>query len=874
MCKFYSAPPSKSISEIPLSTPISASKILSNLQLSDWRCSITTFKCFTGTKPDREFENIPWNETCILLCSKKPAIIEDKKQGQFFVPCLLKEAPFVGNTLEFAKKNGKPTIGKMRSKLHVTQSEILIIDIDGLPEINFEAGLAEIKADGISFLAYTTHSHGSTEKPGMRVRLIILLNRQVTIAEYAASWHGFDQHYWRGGAGKADASGANLYQQQGTWCCHPSRIDQAQHWINDAGVASADALIEIGRAFLGEQSSKKLPVTLSDNEYPPTDANKVADACKQIGAFRDLKGANQNETVWRDSLGIVGFCEDGEELCHEWSSGHSEYDRAKTERKIKDRMRIPPTTCAQFKKSNLAGCNGCIQQCKSPITLGWIRENFTEESLSHSNTSDNEVSASLSEQNTSIPPTDTEVIASLAAMSPIEYDRIRVEKAKELGIQVKTLDTQVKEMRNEKTDSDNLLFPEIEPYPEPINLALLLEEISETIRRFIILDAEQADTAALWIAHTYLIDIFDISPLAIINAPEKACAKTLFQTLLALMSYRSLPAANASASALFRAIESWKPTIFFDEADTFFRNNFDLQGLVNAGYKRGGYVLRSEPTGESFEPRMFSVYSAKSIAGIALEKHLPDSTMSRGIIFNMRRKLSNETIMRMRNADNGVFDAIVSKLMRFALDYSQQIRLARPSLPEALSDRNQDNWEALLAIAECAGNEWLQRANSAAIKLSSAGEASVSTGNELLADIRDIFESKNVEKISSVELIEVLVADEESPWATYNRGKPISPRQLAKLLTGYDIKSKTVRLKNNYTPKGYDFGQFEDAFARYLPQILPPQCNVSSISSSSITACVADKTPHVSPPVHSISLETLPDSNSEDVSNKTQLIDY
>ena len=125
--------------------------------------------------------------------------------------------------------------------------------------------------------------------------------------------------------------------------------------------------------------------------------------------------------------------------------------------------------------------------------------------------------------------------------------------------------------------------------------------------------------------------------------------------------------------------------------------------MVNAGYKRGGYVLRSEATGDSFEPRMFSVYGAKSIAGIALEKHLPDSTMSRGVVFNMRRKLPHETVERMRDADDAAFDRLASQLARFAVDYSQQVRLARPDLPDELSDRAQDNWEPLLAIAACAG---------------------------------------------------------------------------------------------------------------------------------------------------------------------------
>ena len=219
--------------------------------------------------------------------------------------------------------------------------------------------------------------------------------------------------------------------------------------------------------------------------------------------------------------------------------------------------------------------------------------------------------------------------------------------------------------------------------------------------------------------------------------------------------------------------------------------------------------------GENHEPRQFNVWGPKALAGISLEKHLPDATMSRGIRIIMRRKMPHESVTRLRHAESGPFETIKSKLARFANDYSQQVQMARPVLPEALSDRDKDNWEPLLAIAGCAGPEWEQRAISAALKLSSASESSVSIGNELLADIRDVFASKRVDKISTVDLLAGLSEDPEMPWSTYNRGKPLTARQLATLLKGYGIQSKTVRFKTE-TPKGFDTTQFEEVFARYL----------------------------------------------------------
>ncbi len=479
--------------------------------------------------------------------------------------------------------------------------------------------------------------------------------------------------------------------------------------------------------------------------------------------------------------------------------------------------------------------------------------------------------------------TDSEVIARLASMTTMEYDRLRKEEARALGIQISTLDDLVKAARNEDDAADRLPFPEVEPYPDPINPAQLFDEVSDTILRFVVMEKDQADAAALWTAHTHVIDDVENSPLALIDSPEKACAKTLFQEILWLMSHRPLPAANASLSALFRAVELWRPTLFIDEADTFFRDNPELHGMVNAGYKRGGFVLRSEAVGDNYVPRQFSVYGAKSIAGIRLAKHLPDSTMSRGIVFNLRRKMPHEKVARLRHADSKVFSVIVSKLARFADDYSQQIRQARPLLPNELSDRAQDNWEPLLAIAACAGPDWIRRATAAALKLSRASEQSVSTGNELLADIRQVFKGRQGHKISTAALIGALVADEEKGWSSYNHGKPLTPRQLAKQLSGYDIKSKTVRLGHANTPKGYEQSQFADAFARYLPAPLnaPQQRNDAQESNNDIGLDVADETQRsdddapggvadVSPQVSNMS-EVSPPCDGEPHANRDEL---
>ena len=304
-----------------------------------------------------------------------------------------------------------------------------------------------------------------------------------------------------------------------------------------------------------------------------------------------------------------------------------------------------------------------------------------------------------------------------------------------------------------------------------------------------------------------------------------ACGKSVLLDVIGRMSARPLPVSNVSTASLFRSVELWSPTLLIDEADTFVRENGELKGLINAGHTRANaFVLRVE--GDNHEPRRFPVWGAKALAGINLQRHLPEATTSRAIVFNLRRKLQHESVERLRHADSRMFEEITSKLARFAEDYAEQVRRARPALPDALNDRDQDNWEPLMAIAECAGPDWVQRATAAALKLSGTNADSTSTGHELLVDIREIFVREQVDKISTADLIYELCVDDERPWDSYNRGREITPRQLANLLSPYGIKSKTVRVDGR-TPKGYAASQFIDAFARYLadPVEMPQTSN-------------------------------------------------
>ena len=79
------------------------------------------------------------------------------------------------------------------------------------------------------------------------------------------------------------------------------------------------------------------------------------------------------------------------------------------------------------------------------------------------------------------------------------------------------------------------------------------------------------------------------------------------------------------------------------------------------------------------------------------------------------------------------------------------------------------------------------------------------------------FAEKGTDRLPSAALLEHLCADDMAPWAGYNRGKPISQRQIAKRLGEYGIAPKNMRLPSGGVVKGYLLADCADAFARFIP---------------------------------------------------------
>ncbi|MFY9657099.1 MAG: DUF3631 domain-containing protein [Methylocystis sp.] len=415
-------------------------------------------------------------------------------------------------------------------------------------------------------------------------------------------------------------------------------------------------------------------------------------------------------------------------------------------------------------------------------------------------------------------------------MDILSYERERAAAAHRLGVRTSALDAEVARLRAQlSAKSAEGLCADVEPWPEPVEVHELLGEVRSMIRRFIICEPETRTATTLWIAFTWVIDHVQVAPLAIITAPEKGCGKTQLLEVIGKLSRRNLFASNISPAATFRVIEARSPTLLIDEADSFFRENEELRGVINSGHTRtSAYVIRT--VGDDHEPRQFSTWGAKAIAGIG---RLPETVMSRGVVLQLRRKMKTERVERLRHAEAGLFETLARKLARFGADHGAAIGRAKPVLPDALGDRTQDNWEPLLAIADIAGGSWPEDARRAALALN-AGEAELSVGEQLLQAIRDAFDQDCAGKLARDELMRRLTADEEAPWATWNKGKPMTAEQLRKRLKPYAIATKKVRLSSYQTAQGFERSQFDDAWRRYLdaPGAPSQKWNTGTVSES------------------------------------------
>lgn len=160
-------------------------------------------------------------------------------------------------------------------------------------------------------------------------------------------------------------------------------IKSTQPFENDDLVASfTEAAARLTPEQLANTVQRAAPVAVNSvnaalssgySYNKPSDAEVIADKCAVFGDMRLTKGASQPEPVWYAALSVLAYTDQSDDVCHEWSMGHPDYDRDTCQAKIDSaREKSKPTLCVTFQERGCTECASCPHNGKvaSPIALG------------------------------------------------------------------------------------------------------------------------------------------------------------------------------------------------------------------------------------------------------------------------------------------------------------------------------------------------------------------------------------------------------------------------------------------------------------------------------------------------------------------------
>jgi hypothetical protein len=380
---------------------------------------------------------------------------------------------------------------------------------------------------------------------------------------------------------------------------------------------------------------------------------------------------------------------------------------------------------------------------------------------------------------------------------------------------------------------------------QPRPLGELLDDVVGFLRKWVVFQyPEQAAVCSLWALHTWLFKAFDYSPYLWVFAADMRSGKSRLLEALSLLTHNPELTESGSSAALIRSIdENNPPTFLLDEIDCVYGNKKNdveadsLRRFLNAGFKRGATFLRCVGQGSNQVPTKFPAFCPKAMAGIG--RDLPATVQDRSVPIELTRQTREERADRLRDREARHATASIKAELKALSEQSELIddlRQARPELPEKLSDRAQDITEPLIAIADHAGGHWPEDARAALVKLYGQ-EEDASFGVKLLIAVKAAFGKEN-DKLTTRQLLAALVDMEDGPWASMFEDAlkhdklQTAASKLARILKSYKrtdgekIKPRPIKLDGE-TVRGFCRDDFEAAWRHWLP----PSPSVTSVTS-------------------------------------------
>ena len=276
--------------------------------------------------------------------------------------------------------------------------------------------------------------------------------------------------------------------------------------------------------------------------------------------------------------------------------------------------------------------------------------------------------------------------------------------------------------------------------PDPVwGLSDVLASIMAELNRFLVIREDAARIVALWIIHTHVFlhrikeksgttrHIFDHTVRLIVWSLTHGSGKTTLGEILAILaanaeSISSLTGGVLQAFLLKEAEKRDDPiiqqfyadhgllgpglhTYIFDEGEHY-KNTPLLIWILNAGHRHDGQIWDGKGD-------RISVFAPVALIRRFDPRHNPElnATVSRSILVEMQKRDPNNPEhkreqFRARNPHVQQLPALKQQIAS-AVEWRLPDLLAwRPEKDFLRGNRNADNWEPLVAIADLAGGDW------------------------------------------------------------------------------------------------------------------------------------------------------------------------
>ena len=336
-----------------------------------------------------------------------------------------------------------------------------------------------------------------------------------------------------------------------------------------------------------------------------------------------------------------------------------------------------------------------------------------------------------------------QTVTRLASLPPHKYDRKRAAEAKRLSVRSEILDGAVKTARSAAggdLQGRALELPKVEPWTDPVDGAALLDDTSDLIGRYVAMPGPLADAVALWTIATWLHCRLELSTFLNVTSPTKRCGKSLLMETIAELVYRPMPLSGRVTPAALFRSIQSYGPTLLLDEADTYFNEDPELRGVVNGSQRRDLAHVLRCVGDEHEPRRFTTWCPKAISGIG---GLPDTVLDRALVIRLERRPGNiPTLPRWRDRDKTAIGQLRRRVARWIADHAEAILAARNSIRflSGLNDRACDAWEALLAIAHVAGGEWTARASQACEAITGDSEDETGAREKLIADLRKVFE--------------------------------------------------------------------------------------------------------------------------------------